>query len=183
MWQCGYKTHPTRQCTANAFPCHYKEARFMLQCTTCTRSDIIEYRRERQLSGQSCQPLPWSNNTARAATSVPSSLGQTLVLSDIQTFGTRSSGAQELHEKLENSLLMTPVSRKVGQFWTKVQQETYSEVVKKNWREKRCVHVLTSWAYLSKIRTWPKKKFYNIKEKFSVNSTLYGWHRLRKGKT
>ena len=115
-WQCGYKTHPTRQCTANAFPSHYKEARFMLQCTTCTCSDILEYCRERQLSGQSCQPLPPSDNTTRAATSVPSSLGQTLVLSNIQIFGTRLSDAQELHKKLENGLLTTPVNRKVGQF-------------------------------------------------------------------
>ena len=31
---------------------------------------------------------------------------------------------------------MTPVSRKVGQFWTKVQQETYSEIAKKKHEKK-----------------------------------------------
>ena len=112
-------------------PSHYKEAQFILKRKCCTRSDLVQFRSEKKLSGPRSRPLRRSDSATRSALAVPLGLGDTLVDSDMQIFGARSAGADRLHKNLENSLLATPVRRPDGQVSTKKQQELYSDILKK----------------------------------------------------
>jgi len=110
----------------NMLSSHYAEARYMMQRVTSTRADIICYREDKALAKSS------SEKVSPLRKSPPESgYGTTLIEEDMTTFGKLSVKAQQLQKKLEDSMLTTPVGRKVGQLRTKTQQRLYTQVEKK----------------------------------------------------
>ena len=74
-------------------PSHYKEAQFILKRKCCTRTDLVQFRSESKFAGKRFRRLPRGDSTTRTCRTVPAELGDTLVESDMQMFGARSSGA------------------------------------------------------------------------------------------
>jgi len=109
----------------DTLPSHYVEARHMMKCETCTRADLILYRKQKASSSKAV-----SGSTSANAKNVVRSgpYGNTLIESDLTTIGHLTPGAQKLQQQLEESTLTTPVGRKVGQLRTKTEQSLYSKI-------------------------------------------------------
>ena len=98
----------------------------MMQLGTSTRADIIRYREDKTVAQSTSEKVPSFRKSPPE-----SGYGTTLIEEDMATFGKLSDKAQQLKDKLEESMLTTPVGRKLGQLTTKTQQRLYTQVEKK----------------------------------------------------